>query len=445
MRPPRTVALYSRVSTVLQATDGMSLESQERAIAAYCARQGWPEPVPYVDAGRSAYKEAIRARPEFARLLDDAEARAVDIIVVWHLNRWARRTKVTLETLERLERAGVALVSLSQQLDGTTAVGKLTITMLAGIAQFESDEKSETAKRVHADLRARGKWDGGSPPFGAMLDGDGCLTLDPDKADTLARMLELVASASYHVAADTLNAEGVPPPGAVRRYVAGPPRGWWPTSLRNTVVGGAWLLTQPEPWPSRYLAATGKPATPPVARTRTVRLLTGLCRCHACGHAVVYTWDARRNSLRLRCETPGCKINYGRADRHEAEVLARMLALRPREEQAARTGVDHRAWTAIAERRKRYAGMFGRLEINEQEYEEAKAELAAEEAALVDLGTPGRDFADLAKVLPGLGALPAERANWYLRQAIWRVEMVSKTERRIVWRPDSAAAFYGCD
>jgi DNA invertase Pin-like site-specific DNA recombinase len=446
MKRPRAVALYSRVSTVLQATDGASLESQERAIREYCARQGWPDPMAYIDAGRSAYKEAIKARPQFARLLADAEAGAIDAVVVWHLNRWARRTAVTLETLQRLERAGVSLISLSQNLDYSSAVGKLTITMLAGISQFESDEKSETAKRVHADLKAQGKWDGGSPPYGAMLDPDGRLTLDPTKADTLARMLELVATCSYHVAADQLNEAGIPPPGAVRRYVAGPPRGWWPTSLRNTVMGGAWLLAQPEPWPARYLAAATKPSPPPVARTRTIRLLTGLMRCHACNHAVVYATSGRHNTgIRLRCETPGCKLNYGRADRHEAAVLARMMALRPREQPQDAPGIDHRAWTALAERRKRYAAMFGKLEISEDEYEAARAELAAEEAALVAVGTPGRDFADLSRALPGLGALPPERANWYARMLILRVEMLSKTERRVVWMPDAAAAFDGCD
>jgi DNA invertase Pin-like site-specific DNA recombinase len=444
MKPPRAVAAYSRVSTQRQSDEGMSLEMQRRAIAQYCAAMGLAEPIAYEDAGISAFKERIEHRPAFARLLADAEAGAIGTIVVASLDRWSRKLRVIDETLRRLDAAGVALISLREHIDYSTAVGKLTINMLGAIAQHTSDDRSEVARRVHATLKAEGKWDGGSPPFGAMLDADGRLTLDPTKADTLARMLELVASVSYHVAADTLNAEGIPPPGAVRRYVAGPPRGWWPTSLRNTVMGGAWLLAQPEPWPSRYLAAASKPLAPPVARTRTIRLLTGLMRCHACGHAVVYATSGRHNTgLRLRCETPGCKLNYGRADRHEAAVLARVMALRPREQPRDAPGIDHRAWTALAERRKRYASLFGRLELTEEEYEAARAELAAEEAALVDTGTPGRDFADLSRALPGLGALPPERANWYARMLVLRVEMLSKTERRVVWMPDAAAAFDG--
>lgn len=426
----------------------MSLEAQQRAIREYAARQGWPEPISYVDAGRSAYKEAIRARPEFARLLADAEAGAVDVILVWHLNRWARRTKVTLETLERLERAGVALVSLSQQLDGTTAVGKLTITMLAGISQFESDEKSETAKRVHAELRAQGKWSGGSPPFGAVRGADGKLALDPARAGTLRRMLDLVAAHSYHEAADILNAEGVPPAGAARRYAAGPPRGWWPTSLRNVVKAGAWLLDQPEPWPAAYLAAAGRTGEPPVARSRTIRLLTGLPRCHACGHAVVYSWDRRRDNLRLRCETPGCKLTYGRAGRHEADVLARVKGLRRRAPAPSTPGVDARAWRDLAERRKRYQQMYGNLEIDEPTYQGAMAELAGREAVLVASGTPARDFAGVAAVLPDFDTLAEDSpatANAYLRQLILRVEMLGKDARRILWTPDAAAAFSGCD
>jgi DNA invertase Pin-like site-specific DNA recombinase len=424
----------------------MSLEMQRRAIAQYCAAMGLPEPIPYEDAGISAFKERIEHRPAFARLLADAEAGAIGTIIVASLDRWSRKLRVIDETLRRLNAAGVALISLREHLDYSTAVGKLTINMLGAIAQHTSDDRSETGRRVHAELRAQGKWPSGSPPFGAMLDADGRLTLDPAKADQLARMLDLVATSSYHQAADALNDEGVPPPGSVRRYVAGPPRGWWPTSLRNVVKAGAWLLTQPEPWPSRYLAATSRPAPPPVARTRTVRLLTGLPRCHACGHAVVYSLSGNASqAVRLRCETPGCHIPYGRADRHEADVLARVMALKPRKRQKARQGVDHRAWTAIGERRQRYTSMFGKLEIDEPTYREAMAELATDEARLVTMGTPGRDFADTARALPYLDTLPPERANWYLRQLIWRVEMLSKTERRIIWVPDAAAAFDGID
>jgi putative DNA-invertase from lambdoid prophage Rac len=408
MKLQRAVAAYSRVSTQRQSDEGMSLEMQRRAIAQYCAAMGLAEPIAYEDAGISAFKERIEHRPAFARLLADAEAGAIGTIVVASLDRWSRKLRVIDETLRRLDAAGVALISLREHIDYSTAVGKLTINMLGAIAQHTSDDRSEVARRVHATLKAEGKWDGGSPPFGAMLDADGRLTLDPTKADTLARMLELVATVSYHVAADNSTPRASPRPVPCAATSPAPrAAGGRPRSATRSWAGPGCSPSR-SPGPARYLAAATKPLAPPVARTRTIRLLTGLMRCHACGHAVVYATSGRRNDgLRLRCETPGCKLNYGRADRHEAEVLARMMALRPREQPRDAPGIDHRAWTALAERRKRYASMFGRLEITEEEYEAARAELAAEEAALVDTGHAGAGLRRPVQGAAGAGGVAA--------------------------------------
>lgn len=439
----RRVGGYSRVSTQRQADEGYSIADQERAIVAYCRAHGWPEPVMYGDYGVSAFSDAVAKRPAFARLLADAEAGVLDTIIVARMDRWARNVGVTVATLQRLERAGVALISLAEQIDYSSAVGRLTVNMMASVAQYQSDDKSAVAKRVHADLRAQGKLSSGSPPWGAMRDGEGRATLDPALAPALARALELVATCSYHVACDRLNEEGIPPPGAARRYRRGQPRGWWPQSLRQAIRKSAYLLDQPEPWPARYLAAMHRPEQPPVARTRTIRALTGLLRCGSCGHAVVYSFSHATTDLRLRCETPGCKLTYGRADRHERAVLAAVARLRPRPRPATTTTVDARAWAEIAEQRRRYAAMFGGLRIDEATYEAALADLDAREAQLADAGTPARDLGGVALVLPHLDLLPPERQNGYLRDLLARVVVTGKDERRIVWRPDAAAAFTG--
>lgn len=441
----QAIACYVRVSTSKQADEGQSLDSQERAIRAYCTAHGLAAPVLYADAGVSGWKDAIAHRPAFARLLADAEAGAIDTIIVSAMDRWSRSLRVTLETLQRLDRAGVALISLREHIDYSSAVGKLTIAMMGAIGQFQSDDRSAGAKRVHAELRAQGKWDGGSPPYGARVGADGKLELDPAKADGLAHALALVATESYHVAADMLNAAGVPPPGIARRYRAGPPRGWWPTSLRNAVVGARWLLTQPDPWPARYLAATARPAVPPVARTRTIRTLTGLGRCHACGHAVVYSYSHARDDLRLRCETPGCKLRYGRADRHEAAIRAAVAALRPREHPATSPAPDFAAWSAIAEQRRRYATMFGALRIDEATYDAAIRDLDTRETALASVTAPPRELVGISAVLPHLALLPGVEQNTVLRQLIRRVTMHNKDERQIVWHPSTVVVFAGCD
>ena len=78
---------YIRVSTTEQAEEGHSLDAQRRAILDYCQddRRGWPVVI-YEDAGYSGTSED---RPEFQRLLADAEARRFDVVVVWKLDRFS--------------------------------------------------------------------------------------------------------------------------------------------------------------------------------------------------------------------------------------------------------------------------------------------------------------------------------------------------------------------
>jgi DNA invertase Pin-like site-specific DNA recombinase len=447
MTAPRRVALYSRVSTYLQASDGISLEQQERAIREYCQRQGWPEPVPYVDAGRSAYKEAIRARPMFAKLLADVQAGTIDAVVVWHLNRWARRVRITHETIDLLSKAGVPLISLAQQLDYSSALGKLTVTLLAGVAEFESDEKSEASKRTHADLRSQGKWSGGSPPFGALRDSDGYLQLDPAKAPTLARALDLAAATTHYKAAERLNAEGHPPPGTYRKQRAFASSCWTRQSVYWLVAKGQWLLSQPDPWPQRYLAAASRPASPPVARARTVRALTGLMRCGHCGSAVVYSADLRRNVVRLRCERPGCRRTYGHAWPHEEAVRARVARLRRKSYPDPDAGVDVAAFVAIAEERRRLARLYRdpRSGLGDEEYDEGMAELDRRERQLAARGGTARDFGGIEDSLPFLDSLPPEEQNAIYAEIVAEVRVDSKHARRIVFTPAARGAFDGCD
>lgn len=447
MTPPiRPTAAYSRVSTTIQATDGVSLEEQTQSIREHCARMGWGEPILYVDAGRSAYKETERARPEFARLMADAEVGAIGRIVVWHLNRWSRRVRVTLDTIERLERAGVSLLSLSQQVDYTSAMGRFIVTMFAGVAQLESDEKSEGAIRRWAELRSQGKWGGGRPPFGARRGEDGRLTLDPDKEPTLARALELAAQHTRYGAAEILSAEGWPPPSTYRKSARLPSGKWHARSVGLLIEKGAWLLTQPEPWPSRYLAALMRPKAPPVVRTRITRPLTGLMRCDACGNAVVYSYNNQRKKARARCETPGCRREYGNADRHEDAVLAAAMALRPREEAEKRPGIDIAELEAIREQRRVVVQMrmdWQRSGMRQEDYEREMASLDVREAAVVREGGGVRDFAGIAAILPDFNTLAPAEMNRYYRELIARVVMLDKDDRRIDWMPATMAEFDG--
>jgi len=89
-------ALYCKVSSEEQ-VDGFSLDAQVRAIEAHCLQAGHEIVERYRDEGKSARSDDLAKRPAFARMIEDAE-----------LGRFARNLRLTLEILERLERAASA-------------------------------------------------------------------------------------------------------------------------------------------------------------------------------------------------------------------------------------------------------------------------------------------------------------------------------------------------
>jgi DNA invertase Pin-like site-specific DNA recombinase len=456
-------AIYLRVSTSEQAIEGLSLAHQEERGRAYIAAHGWGEPAIYLEPGVSAKYEDVAKRPAFARLLADIAAGAVDTVVIADLKRWSRRLKVTIATLEELARHECRLISLKESLDYTSAVGKLTVHVLGSIAQLESDERSETATAIHAYLRAQGKWDGGEPPYGAMLDDEGRLMLSPARSPLLRRVLALSATQSYHGVARQLTTEGVPPPGAGRAYRAGSGlegRVWWPQTVRGIVQGGAWLASQPEPWPALWRAARDRERVPtsPVG-DRPVRMLSGLMRCPSGGRVEYAGRDSyylnrgkprERQGTRCRAERrrpggSGCPYGHTYADVYEAQVVARVAALAARPMPADRPApapADAADWDRLAEERR----LLARASRVPGAYSDA--ELAAEVAALDARATAlarrgGGPTPALAAVLRLLGAfatLPPAAQNAALRLVAQRVE-VCRDAARVVWRPEIVALY----
>ena len=104
---------------------------------------------------------AQRDRPQLAAALD--YMRAGDTLVVWKLDRLARSTKQLIETMEDLARWGVGLRCLTQDIDTTTAGGRLVFTIFSAIAEFEREIIQERTRAGLDAARARGRR-GGRPP-----------------------------------------------------------------------------------------------------------------------------------------------------------------------------------------------------------------------------------------------------------------------------------------
>src|SRR5258705_7794023 len=161
-------AVYMRKSTEegLQ-QDFNTLDAQRESGEAFIAShkgEGWVcIPERYDDGG---YTGANLDRPAMERLLADVEARKVDCIVVYKIDRLSRSLMDFARLMQTLEKYGVSLISVTQQFSTATSMGRLTLNMLLSFAQFEREIISERTRDKIAAARRKGKWSGGKPLLG---------------------------------------------------------------------------------------------------------------------------------------------------------------------------------------------------------------------------------------------------------------------------------------
>ena len=161
-------AVYTRVSTDEGlAQEFNSLHNQREACEAYIAAQrheGWELlHDAYDDAGFSG---ATLERPALKQLLTDVVAGRVQRIVIYKLDRLSRSLADFVKLAELPEEHGASIVSVTQQFDTGTPMGRLTLNMLLSFAQFEREQIAERTQHKMAAARRKGKRTGGTPPLG---------------------------------------------------------------------------------------------------------------------------------------------------------------------------------------------------------------------------------------------------------------------------------------
>jgi site-specific DNA recombinase len=197
----RAVA-YIRVSDASQ-VEGHSLDAQERLFHQLCEQREWEPVRVYREEGRSAKSDAIARRPVFRQLLEDAEAHAFDVVVVHTLDRWARNLRVSLETQGMLARAGVVLVSITEQIDHTTPEGRFMMQMLGGLAELYSGTLAKHVQKGVSERVRQGRHLGGVP-FGyrpCSLEGcepehPGGVHIIPNEAEAVRELFRRYAAGS---------------------------------------------------------------------------------------------------------------------------------------------------------------------------------------------------------------------------------------------------------
>ncbi|WP_425905586.1 recombinase family protein [Nitrobacter sp. TKz-YC02] len=189
-------AIYTRVST----ENGLdqefnSLDAQYEASSAYIKSQahaGWVQVKTRYDDG--GFSGGSTDRPALQSLLEDIRARKIDVIVVYKVDRLTRSLADFAKLVELFDAHQVSFVSVTQQFNTTTSMGRLTLNVLLSFAQFEREVTSERIRDKVAASKKKGIWVGGPLPLGYVME-NGKVAVVPEEAERVrhifGRYLEL--------------------------------------------------------------------------------------------------------------------------------------------------------------------------------------------------------------------------------------------------------------
>src|SRR5207248_6302335 len=187
-------AIYTRKSTEEGlAQDFNTLQAQREAAEAYILSQkqnGWQTLADSYDDG--GFSGASLDRPALKQLLDDIQARKIDCVVVYTVDRLSRSLLDFARLLSLFEKRGVSFVSVTQEFNTTASIGRLTMNILLSFAQFERELIGERTRDKMSAARRKGKWVGGCPPLGYdVVAGGGQLVVNEAEADTVREIFSL--------------------------------------------------------------------------------------------------------------------------------------------------------------------------------------------------------------------------------------------------------------
>jgi site-specific DNA recombinase len=185
-------AIYTRKSSEEGLEqDFNSLHAQRESCAAYITSQrheGWaPLPALYDDGG---YSGGSTERPALKRLLADIQSGLIDVVVVYKVDRLTRSLADFAKIVEIFDAADVSFVSVTQQFNTTTSMGRLTLNVLLSFAQFEREVTGERIRDKIAASKQKGMWMGGWVPIGYDRK-DRTLTVNETEAVTVRTISDL--------------------------------------------------------------------------------------------------------------------------------------------------------------------------------------------------------------------------------------------------------------
>jgi DNA invertase Pin-like site-specific DNA recombinase len=278
--------IYARISSDREG-DNLAISRQLADCEQLAKRKGWQVVERYVDSDISAYSG--KPRPEYARMLEEIEAGAVEAVLVYHADRLHRHPRELEDFIDLCQRQRVKLATATGETDLSTHDGQLIARIQGAVARKESDDKSRRIRRKHDELAQAGRLSGGGTrPFGFEADRR---TIRPAEAATIRGCARCVlAGDSLRSLCLDLNRRGI-------ATVTGSE--WKPQTLKR-ILTSARISGQREhhgeivataDWPAIITPAEtqrlrAKLRDPDRRTNRSARryLLASLLRCHNCGN-----------------------------------------------------------------------------------------------------------------------------------------------------------------
>jgi len=412
---PQAVAIYARVSSQEQATEGVSIEAQIAALKDYARSQGWQVADEYIDGG---YSGGTDERPAFRRLLFDASQGRFSIIAVSKLDRFFRNLRLLLNHLHSLEQLGIKFVATQEGLDTSTPYGKFAVQIMGVIAEFERGRIGERVKDSRQYLIARGDWPGGRTIYGyRWLREQRKWEVDEKEAEVVRYIYDLYLKEGLGIMRiiARLNEEG---------YHTRQGYSWCFHSLHKVLSHSAYKGIHPKgiKMPSIIDEATWQAAQEKRLKARIIRrqprnwLLQGLCICGECGHVLgcqqkdaterrYYSCQGRYKESHLD-GSPKCTLPRAKADHLEKAIWRRLKAVMTDHEalrdslrntlddiKQRRNGLS-RGWEfnekelwAVYEKKERLGLIYADLAITKETYEKEMSILKKKEGKLLKART----------------------------------------------------------
>ena len=334
MEQPLRVAIYARVSTEEQAEYGYSIDAQLDTLKNYCQLYNKQIVDEYVDRGVSG--KSMKGRYELQRLLLDAKEGRFDEVLVWKINRMARKNIDLLQIVDILDKHNIAFRSFSENFETATSMGRFALQMMGAVGELERNTIVDNVKMGHKQRAKTGRHNGKVPLGYRIVEVPGAgrgknsqIVIVEEEASLVRKIFEMYAGGhGLRAIANSLNQQG---------YTTKRNNTFSSCAVRdildNSIFVGKIRYNQYENWAEKR--RKGKTETPilvqghhpaiiaddlwekvellrkkkskmPKKRFEGEYLLTGLIRCPECGAAMT----ASRTVNQMRDGTKVTRMYY---------------------------------------------------------------------------------------------------------------------------------------